>query len=306
MNEDIITKYRPTEYDTVLGQEGVVRALTATVQKGTAHAFLFSGPSGVGKTTLARITAKAFHCEEILQEDAATNTGIDNIRAIIDGFLFRPLAGASKGIIIDEVHALSKAAVTALLLTLEEPPPYIYWFLCTTEPSKLPEAVRTRCLHYTLREVSTDVIRDFLEETDEGADADPGVLDLCAREAFGSVRQALANLGVCFAAKDRKEAAELLRTAGDVPQAFELARCLIAGDGWTKISSLLTAMKDTNPESIRHVVRAYMTKVALNGKNSKDVQQALAVLEAFSKPFHTADGMSPVVLACGELVYART
>lgn len=303
MNEDIITKYRPKEYDTVLGQENAVRALIATVQKGVGHVFLFSGPHGVGKTTLARITAKAFHCEEILEEDGATNTGIDNIRAIISDVLFRPLAGVSKGIIIDEAHALSKAAVTALLKSLEEPPAWIYWFLCTTELNKIPDTIVSRCLHYPLKEVSTDVIRDFLEETDEGADADPGVLDICAREAFGSVRQALSNLGVCFAAKDRKEAAELLRTAGDAPQAFELARCLMAGDGWAKISSLLGEMKDTNPESIRHVVRAYMTKVALNGKGNS-IERALAVLEAFSKPFHTSDGLSPVVLACGELIYS--
>ena len=303
MNEDIITKYRPTEFDAVVGQESAVRSLKVAVQKGMGHAFLFSGPRGVGKTSLARIAAKAFHCEEILEEDGATNTGIDNIRAILDGNLFRPIAGAAKGIIIDEVHALSKPAVTALLKSLEEPPHWIYWFLCTTEFSKLPDTIISRCLHYTLKEVPSDAIRDLLESTDEGKDADPDVLDICVREAYGSPRQALANLGVCLGAKDRKEAAELLRTAGDAPQAFELARCLMAGDGWTKISSLLTAMKDANPESIRHVVRAYMTKVALNGKGN-DIPHALAVLEAFSKPFHSSDGLSPVVLACGELVYS--
>src|SRR5215469_8065319 len=98
MTEAMITKYRPQELDEVVGQDGPVRALSAAIQKGTGHAFLFSGPSGVGKTTMARIAAKAFRCEEILEEDGATNTGIDNIRGLIDGIVFRPLNGASKAI----------------------------------------------------------------------------------------------------------------------------------------------------------------------------------------------------------------
>lgn len=255
-------------------------------------------------TTLARLAAKAFSCEDIQDEDGATNTGIDNIRAVIDGTLFRPLAGANKGIIIDEAHALSKAACQALLKSLEDPPDFVWWFLCTTEPTKLPEAIRTRCLHYTLKEVSIDDLCDLLENTDEGKDVDQDIIGLCAREANGSPRQALANLGVCLEAKDRKEAAELLRSAGDAPQAFELARCLMAGANWAEVCRLLEALKDTNPESIRHVVRAYMTKVALSGKGNS-VQTALAVLDAFSKPFHSADGISPVVLACGSLVFSQ-
>ena len=301
MNGTIITKYRPETFEEVIGQDRAVNALKSAIQKGTGRAYLFSGPSGVGKTTLARLTAKAFHCEEIQEEDGATNTGIDNIRSIIDGVLYRPLAGANKGIIIDEAHALSKAACQALLKTLEDPPSWVYWFLCTTDPTKLLEAIKTRCLHYALKEVSTDDLAGLLVNTDEGKDLDQDIISLCVREAYGSPRQALSNLGVCLSAENRKEAADLLRSAGDAPQAFELARSLLAKDPWLRIQGLLAELKDTNPESIRHVVRAYMTKVALNEKSPSKAETALAVLEAFSTPFNSADQISPIVLACGRL-----
>ena len=303
MSESIINKYRPKTYDEVIGQSNVVRALRIAVKQSVAKAFLFSGPSGVGKTTLARITAKEFGCEDIREEDGATNTGIDNVRSLIDESMFRPLAGVSKGIIIDECHALSSNAMKALLKTLEEPPDWAYWFLCTTELGKLSDAMRTRCLHYVLKEVPTVEIAEWLASKEESKHVDGGVIDVCAREANGSPRQALSNLGVCLAVKDRKEAGELLRSAAESPKAFELARSLMATEGWTKVATLLEGLKDTSPESIRHVVRAYVTKVAINGKG-RDVEVALAVLEAFSKPFNTSDGISSVVLACGELVFS--
>ncbi len=305
METSIITKYRPHNFDAVIGQDAAVRGLSTALKKGTAQAFLFSGPSGVGKTSLARLASEAMGCDDVQEEDGATNTGIDNIRGLLDGIIFRPLAGANKGIIIDEAHALSKAACQALLKSLEDPPPWVFWFLCTTEPAKLSDAVRTRCLHFALKEVSTNDILDLLESTDEGKHVSSEVLELCAREAQGSPRQALANLGVCLSVKDRKEAAELLRSAGDAPQAFELARRLMAGDPWPSLAPLIEQMRGTNPESIRHVVQAYFTKVALNTTNKRNnIEHACAILQAFSTPFHQNDGLAPIVLAVAGLCYS--
>jgi DNA polymerase-3 subunit gamma/tau len=233
--------------------------------------------------------------------DAATKTGIDDIRMVIEGLMYRPLGeGASKAVIVDECHSLSKQAITALLKSLEDPPNWVTWFLCTTEPTKIPVAVKTRCLVYQLKDVNTRDLIELLDSTEEGKKTHEDILELCAKEAGGSPRQALSNLGVCMAAKDADEAAELLRSAADIPAAIDLARLLAKGASWSEACKLLAALKEVSPESVRHVVRAYMTSVVLGNKNGDT--RAFAVLEEFSQPFNSFDGMSPLVLACGRLL----
>jgi DNA polymerase III gamma/tau subunit len=305
MNQSIVTRYRPGAFDEVIGQDTVVRSLEAAIEKRTGTAFLFMGNSGVGKTTLARLTAEALGClpADLLEVDAATNTGIEAMREVMDGLMYRPLGeGAIKAVIIDETHALSKAAIQALLKTLEEPPAWVYWFLCTTEPTKIPAAIKTRCLSYQLKDVRTEELIELLESTEEAKTLHQDVISLCAREANGSPRQALANLGVCSNAESRQEAAELLRSAGDAPAAFDLARALMSGAKWDEVRDLLSELKETSPESVRHVVRSYMTKVVLEPKSKGAAEHAFAILEAFAEPFNSADGISPLVLACGRLI----
>lgn len=304
MNNSIVTKYRPEDYSEVIGQDAIVRSLEAAVEKRSSNAFLFIGPSGVGKTTLARLTAEALGClpGDLLEVDGASKTGIDDMRDVLDGLRYRPIGeGAIKAVIIDECQALSKNAITALLKTMEDPPAWVVWFLCTTEPIKVPVSIKTRCLTYQLKEVREDDLIALLESTTEAKDVPNDVIVLCAREAGGSPRQALSNLGVCLVAEDRKEAADLLRSAADSKEAIDLARALINGAGWGEIKEILVTLKETSPESVRHVVRAYTTAVVLNGKG-KDSESAFAILDVFSQPFNSADGVSPLVLACGRLV----
>jgi DNA polymerase III gamma/tau subunit len=304
MSDELINKYRPKTFAEVIGQDAVVKSMENAVKKKLGRVFLLTGPSGTGKTTLARIAAKALGCaaSDIQSEDAATNTGIENMRGIMDGLMYRPLGeGASKAIIIDECHALSKQAVQSLLLTLEEPPSWVYFFLCTTEPDKVIKAVKTRCLAFQLKEVRTKDLFDLLKDTDEGRDMDDAILDLCVSEAEGSPRQALSNLGAVMAAEDEDEAAELLHSAAKAPAAFDLARALLKGSDWRELRAILSRLKETSPESVRHVVRAYMTTVMLSEK-TKDYRDAYDILEEFSKPFNSFDGMSPLALACARLV----
>lgn len=304
----IATKHRPTSFKDVIGQGPVVKSLKNAIAGKLGTAFLFIGPSGTGKTTLARIAAAELGCDpaDLQEEDAATKTGIENIREIIDSLRYRPMGeGAIKAVIIDEVHQLSKSAMTALLKSLEDPPSWVYWFLCTTEASKIPVAVKTRCLTYQLKEVRFDDLMDLLEGLPEAKKIADKILELCAREAGGSPRQALSNLGVCLEAEDELEAADLLRTAESSVEAFELARALMKGVDWRALCVLLAKLKEAeaNPESVRHVVRAYMTKVVLGSKSDRDTETALAVLREFSQPFNSSDGLSPLVLACGNLVF---
>jgi DNA polymerase-3 subunit gamma/tau len=303
----LITKYRPKTLEEVIGQGAVVKSFRNAIEKQLGTAYLLTGPSGTGKTTLAYIAASMMGCPkaERLDVDAATNTGIEEMRILMEGLMYRPIGtGAIKAVIVDECHMLSKQAITSLLKTLEAPPSWVYWFLCTTEPTKIPKAIQTRCLAYQLKLVSSNDLFELLSGLPEAKGLDESIIELCVDEAEGSPRQALANLGVCMVAEDRKEAAELLRSAINVPEAIDLARALMKGAGWGELKGLLVKMKekDLSPESVRHVVRAYMTSVLLSPKTRGNVtKDALDILREFTTPFNTFDGMTPLAMACARL-----
>lgn len=297
------TRYRPKKFSEVIGQKSVVTSLQAALEKNKSRTFLFTGPTGVGKTTLARIAAKVAGCKpnDIQEIDAATYTGIDDMRAITAPLQYTPIDGQHKALIIDEAHALSAAAWKALLKPLEEPPLWLSWFLCTTEVGKVPANIKSRCTTYVMKAVSTEEIEALLSDiaNKEEMIVKQPIISLCAKEAHGSPRQAIVNLEVCSGCKTKDEATELLQAAGDNPQVIDLARALLKGDKWKTIQPLLRGLKDTNAESIRHVVRAYMTNCALS---MPDAGRPLEVLDAFSVPFPSGDGISPVVLAVGKLL----
>jgi len=305
----LITKYRPKKFDDVIGQGSQVASLKKAIEKGTSQTILLTGPTGVGKTTLARIAASVAGCKagDIMEVDAATHTGIDDMRDIAEGMSFAPLVGKAKAIILDEAHALSKPAVTSLLKALEEPPDWGWWFMCTTEPTKIPVAIRRRCLHLTLKPIHPDVLSDYLTTIIASERKKPGpdqakIIDLCAAEAQGSPGQALANLAACLEVKSVEEASEMLHSAFETPQAYQLAQLLAKGANWRECQSMLKMMKDQNAESVRQVIRAYMTTMALNIPRGDKLQQALAVLEAFEQPCNSMDGISPIVIRCARLL----
>lgn len=307
MSDEFINKYRPKALKEVIGQPAVVRSFEGALDKNRSRFFLFSGPSGTGKTTLARLGAIKAGCaaRDILDCDAATNTGIDDMRKVTEGLAYLPIGESkTKAVIVDEAQALSKAAVTSLLKVTEEPPPHVIWFLCTTEPARIPAALITRATHYSLKPVGFDDLVGLLDKVvgAEGLDLDEAIIDLCAKEAGGSPRQALANLSACAEAEDINEAKDLLRSAIDSAEAVALARALVNGASWSEVQKILVGLKEIAPESIRHVVRAYVTNVVLGAKKEGTAGRGLEILDAFSTPFHPADGISPVVLAAGKAV----
>jgi DNA polymerase-3 subunit gamma/tau len=226
-------KYRPQNFDDLIGQDALVRTLKNAINSGRiAHAFMLTGIRGVGKTTTARIIAKALNytgadgtagpttgdtsdCDickaisedrhpDIMEMDAASRTGIDDIREILDGVRYAPTSARYKVYIIDEVHMLSKAAFNALLKTLEEPPEHVKFIFATTEIRKVPITVLSRCQRFDLRRIDTDVLSDYYGKIAgwENVTAEQDALDLIARAADGSVRDGLSLLDQSIALGD--------------------------------------------------------------------------------------------------------
>ena len=252
-------KWRPKTFDSLVGQEHVVRALThALTEQRLHHAYLFTGTRGVGKTTLARILAKSFNCEngitatpcgvcsacneidsgrfvDLLEVDAATNTKVDEMRQLLENAVYAPTRGRFKVYVIDEVHMLSNSAFNAMLKTLEEPPEHVKFILATTDPQKIPVTVLSRCLQFNLKQMTPQLIAGHLKQilSVEAIAAEPGALNLLARSACGSMRDALSLLdqAIAHGAGKVEEALvrEMLGTV-DLDYLFSLLDALLAGD----------------------------------------------------------------------------
>ncbi len=219
--EALYRKYRPTTFKDVVGQEHIERTLKNAIEQGkVSHAYLFCGPRGTGKTTMARILAKALLCErgptvepdgtcpeceaiaqgthpDVYELDAASRTGVDNVREeIIARVNYAPTRGAWKVYIIDEVHMLTNAAFNALLKTLEEPPEHILFILCTTDPQKVPDTIQSRCQRFDFHRISNEAIVSRLGAicVEEGVGFEGEALDLIAYRADGGMRNALTSL----------------------------------------------------------------------------------------------------------------
>src|SRR5438552_12154614 len=213
----IARKWRPQKFDDVIGQQAVTRTLRNALGSGRlAQSFVFAGPRGVGKTTTARILARALNCMsgptadpcgtcdacveiaegrdiDVLEIDAATHTGIDNVReVIISGLAITPVRDRYKIFIIDEVHQLSTPSFNALLKSIEEPPPHVVFMMATTEPHKIPDTILSRSQVFEFRTIPTTLITVQLRKIvdAEGIDAEDTALSLIARAAEGSMRDA--------------------------------------------------------------------------------------------------------------------
>ncbi|HSC79565.1 MAG TPA: DNA polymerase III subunit gamma/tau [Chitinolyticbacter sp.] len=253
-------KWRPRNFAQLVGQEHVIRALANAFANGRLHhAYLLTGTRGVGKTTIARIMAKALNCEtgvtaepcgvcsactqidagrfvDLLEIDAASNTGIDNIREVLDNAQYAPTAGRFKVYIIDEVHMLSKSAFNAMLKTLEEPPGHVKFILATTDPQKMPITVLSRCLQFSLRQMTPQQVSGHLQKVldAEQLPFEPGALPLLGHAANGSMRDALSLLDQAIAyGAGRVEESGVRAMLGAVDQSylFDILAALIAKDG---------------------------------------------------------------------------
>ena len=253
-------KWRPKTFADLVGQEHVVKALRNALEKGRLHhAYLLTGTRGVGKTTIARILAKSLNCEhpkegepcgqcqscrdidtgrfvDLLEIDAASNTGIDNIREVLENAQYAPTAGKYKVYIIDEVHMLSKSAFNAMLKTLEEPPEHVKFILATTDPHKVPVTVLSRCLQFVLRNMTAQQVADHLAHVldSEQIPYETPALALLGRAAAGSMRDALSLLDQAIAMGSGKVAEQDVRQmigAADKRYLYELLQSIANQNG---------------------------------------------------------------------------
>ncbi|MCU1089811.1 DNA polymerase III subunit gamma/tau [Stenotrophomonas maltophilia] len=269
-------KWRPKRFAELVGQEHVVRALSNALDSGRVHhAFLFTGTRGVGKTTIARIFAKSLNCEQgtsadpcgqcaacldidagryidLLEIDAASNTGVDDVREVIENAQYMPSRGKYKVYLIDEVHMLSKAAFNALLKTLEEPPEHVKFLLATTDPQKLPVTVLSRCLQFNLKRLDEDQIQGQMTRilAAEEIEAEGSAIVQLAKAADGSLRDGLSLLDQAIAYAGGALREDVVRTmlgTVDRTQVAAMLDALAEGDG-PRLLQVVAALAEFSPD----------------------------------------------------------
>ena len=283
-------RYRSGSFEEVVGQEAIARTLrNALATDRVAHAYLFTGTRGVGKTTMARILAKALNCLssegptpepcgqcdsceriaggediDVLEIDGASNTGVDHIRDLRQNAIYRPARSRFKVYIIDEVHMLSTSAFNALLKTLEEPPEHVKFILATTEPNKVPATIQSRCQRFDFRNLSVEEIAGQLETVlaGEGVKAQEGVTRRVARLARGSMRDALSLLDQLLSMATGEVTAELLRELTGEPETARveaLAGALAAGEAGGVLRAANEAFDaGLGPEVVAEALQEYL------------------------------------------------
>lgn len=291
--EALARKWRPKRFSELVGQDHVVRALTHALQQDRLHhALLFSGTRGVGKTTIARILARCLNCEtgvtdqpcgecgscrevdqgrfvDLIEIDAASNTGVDNVRDLQDNAQYAPTRGRRKIYLIDEVHMFSRSAFNALLKTLEEPPPRVHFVLATTDPQKLPVTILSRCLQFHLKRLPAQQIRSQLQHIveREGIVFESGALTRLSHAADGSMRDGLSLLdqAIAFGGNQLREA-EVADMLGSLARRDILALIQALADGNpTGLMEALCALDEKAPDydAVLKDLCALLQKIAL-------------------------------------------
>ena len=293
-------KYRPKALDEVVGNEAIISSLSSYEETGIyPHAILLSGPTGCGKTTIARILANNLEArgDDLREVDAADFRGIDTIREIIDRSRYMPLSGNARVWIFDECHQLSRDAQSAMLKLLEDPADHAYFILCTTDPQKLLPTIKGRCQQFTLELLERKPMLKLLKyiAKRENIKLDLSIYKRIIKIGKGHPRNTIQLLEQIAGMEPKERDTFLERDAEIETQAIELCRALIKPNvKWYTVAPILRGLKNEDPEQIRRAILGYCSAILLSGRDNDAV---LLVMEQMMDNFYDT-GFPGLVFAC--------
>jgi len=285
--------YRPSSLDEFFGNQALKESLESIFSRKSdfPHAFLFHGKTGCGKTTLARIVAKMLKCADssVQEMNVANFRGIDTVRSIAENCVYMPIEGTNRVYILDEIHRQTKDAKEGLLKLLEDPPPHVYFCLCTTNPEELPDTLKGRCHTYHVKPLKSSEMMALLKSVlkkEKIEDFPESILKAIIRLSEGLPRNALVMLDAVIDMEDEEAAINALSSVSlSEVEVKDLCQAIMAGESWDAVRKhLANLLIDNEPEKIRQAILGYLTNVLLNSKKNDRVG---FLLEVFSESiFH--------------------
>ena len=285
-NSGLYRKYRPKDFDEVIGNEAVISSLKSLLsrdKKKIPHVFMFIGEFGCGKTSFGRILASKLGCSDfdLSEMDIGTDRSVDDADFLKEKIKYAPMKGKCRVIILDELQMASAKFQGSLLKTLEDDcPNHVYFIICTTDPQKINGGIKTRASKYIVKPLEFDQQMALLTRVtkEEKANIPKGVLELIAEASGGSKREALVLLDQIISLKSEEEMKQIIKASTQKEEVINLCRALINGKSWKEVVEIVDGL-DADAESIRHAIRGYCVSIVKKGGKSAAVTMARVILK---------------------------